>query len=322
MGPRAGRLGAGLLAGTLGLLACGEPQATHADAAAGAGGGYPVEVHSADGVTMRIERAPRRVLPTNTAIEELVRALVGRDRICALPETTGDYSNLSREGWEEVPRIQGYEAEPLLVLEPDLVVVHPWQAAGTTAALRRAGVDVLVLPDTTSLEGLFDTLDLLGTVLGVPERSDAVVADLRARVARLAETGAARRDLRVMGYANFGMGGTASGRNTTMDVMIGLSGMRNAAAEAGLVGYQPMDFEELITIDPDVIVLGSQGDGFHGSPTEDVLRREPILQGLSAVQKNRIVVLPSKLFATNSQFLVAAAEELARRVDGLVGKAE
>jgi iron complex transport system substrate-binding protein len=156
----------------------------------------------------------------------------------------------------------------------------------------------------------------------VRERADEVVAGLRARIAALEEGAGARRGTRVLGYSNYGMGGLASGEGTTMDLMARLAGLRNAAAEAGIEGYRNVDFEDLLSLDPDVLVVGAQGDGFQGSPTVDVLRGEPVLANLRAVRDERIVVMPSHLFATNSHHLVDAAEELARRIDALLAGGE
>ena len=283
-------------------------------------GGFPREVVGADGVAVRIEAPPRRVVPANSSAQDDLAVLVGPDRVAALPRPIGVYANAgdAGSGWEELPRFPDYLAEPVLLLEPDLVLTHTWQEANTTTALRQAGVPVLVLPVADSLEGIREVLLLLGEALGTSARAAEVVAGLDRRVEALAASSDRRAGLRVMGYTNYGTGGYSAGRGTTLDLMIELAGMQNAAREPGLVGYQSIDFEQLLTLDPDLLVLGASGDGARGDPTEQVLRGEPALAGLRAVREDRLVVLPSRLYTTNSHFLIDAAEELARRVDALL----
>lgn len=284
------------------------------------GGGFPVELVGADGVTVRIEAPPRRVVPTNAGAQDDLCVLIGPERVAALPRPVGAYATAGEIGadWDDVPRFEQYRAEPLLLFEPDLVVTHVWHEANSTAALRQAGVPVLVLPEADSLESIHAVLELLGRALGVPGRTAEVIADIDRRVAALEDSSGPRRAVRALGYTNYGTGGGSPGSGTTFDLMIELTGMRNAARELGLVGWQSLDFEQLLTLDPDLLVLGAAGDGARGDPTEQVLRGEPALAGLRAVREDRIVVLPSRLYTTNSHFLIEAAEELARRVDALL----
>lgn len=277
---------------------------------------------------LRLEAPPARIVPSSARSIEFLAALVGPERVAALPEQVFEYATLSDQeaSFAALPRFQAYAAEPLLALRPDLVLGDPWQAAETHQRLREAGVRVLVLPETDSWRSSAELLLALGRVLGREERAREVVADLETRVSALERSGAARAGLRAAGYSNFGSQGASAGAGTTLDEMIRLAGMLNAVAETGRTGHGPLSFEELMLLDPDVIVVsrplsipaGSSGD--RGGASEAILRAEPSLAGLRAVREGRIVSLPPGLYACASHLIVAGAEALAGEVDFLLAR--
>jgi len=267
-----------------------------------------------------------RIVPGNSAATEFLAFVLGEDgahRIAALPEQVDAYSTLdfTREPWVSRPRFARYAGELLIALRPDLVLTHEWQGPETTQVLRAQGVPVVVLRSARSYEDVRETVLGLGRTLGAESRVAGVVVELDRRVARLREGEGARRGLRALDYSNNGTGGWTAGAETTVDAMIRLAGMRNAAAEAGLEGHATLDFERLLAIDPDVIVVGSPARDDVGSPTRDLLETTAALSRLSAVERRRIAVLPAALLSTDSPCLVEAAEQLAAAVDELLGRA-
>jgi ABC-type Fe3+-hydroxamate transport system substrate-binding protein len=108
--------------------------------------------------------------------------------------------------------------------------------------------------------------------------------------------------------------------------MFELAGLHNAVAERGTVGHVGFTFEELLALDPDVIVVsrplkmpeGPSGD--RGGAAEKILYGEASLAGLRAVRERRVVSLPAWLFATGSHELVHGAEVLADEVEALLAR--
>lgn len=274
---------------------------------------------------IRAEHASR-IVAGNTAAAEFLAFLLGDDgasRIAAVPEQVDAYSNVDfrRAPWSAPARFARYSPETLIALHPDLVVTHEWQSRDTTQILRAQGIPTIVLASARSYEDVRATLETLGRTLGVEGRAKEVLAGLDRRVEKLRQGGSARKGLRALEYSNGGTGGMTAGRDTTVETMIVLAGMRNAAAEAGLAGHVPLDLEKLVSIDPDVIVVGAPARDEVGSPTKSVLEKTPALAGLSAVKNGRIAVLPSSLLSSDSPCLVDAAEKLASEVDARIAAA-
>lgn len=278
------------------------------------------------------EPAPqsRRIVPASARGIEFLADLVGPERVAALPEQGFEYATLGEDAarWRDLPRFTAYLAEPLLALAPDLVLCDPWQSVDTNQRLVEAGVRVVVLPDTIAWHEGAKVLEELGRVLGVEERARAVVGDLDTRAATLAHRFASNKHRRrALCYSNFGSQGFGAGQGTTIDHILTLAGLVNAAAEAGRVGHVNLTFEELLLLDPDVIVVsaplhtdvGHAGD--RGGASEAVLLSEPSLAGLRAVRERRIARLSPGLYACASHRVVDAAEALVAELGRLDAEA-
>lgn len=263
---------------------------------------------------------PQRIVAANTAAAEFLATILGDEgvgRIAALPEQVDAYSNLDfgRPPWSAIARFARYDPEPLITLRPDLVVTHAWQSADTTHILRTQAIPVFVLPSARNYEDIRASLAALGKAVGAEDRAARAVATLDERIAKLRAGSKRREGLRVLDYSNDGTGGWTAGLDTTADAMIRLAGMRNASAEASIRGNTRLDSERLLTIDPDLIVVGAPARDETGSPTKGVLEGVAEYASLSAVKNRRIVVLPAALLSSDSPCLVDAAERLASEVD-------
>ncbi len=284
-----------------------------------AGQDFPRTVALPGGGTLRVEAPPGRVVPAGSAAADLVVALVGPDRVAGLPRPAFLYTEFpgGPERWEHLPRFERYLAEPLLALEPDLVIAHRWQEATPTSLLTAAGVPVLILPDAADLPAMLDQLQLVGAVLGTEQHAAEVRADIEARVAALAEGASARSGWTALFYSNQGVGGWTAAGGTTHDAMLTMAGVTNAAALAGLAGHASIDLEQLIVVDPDVIIVaGKDGD----SATQRYLAETPAAGALTAIREQRIVVLPPSLYGSASHHIVSGAERIAEALDALLAR--
>lgn len=268
---------------------------------------------------------PQRIVPASATAVDMLVALVEPARIAGFPSQALDYSTVSTSDPALAARVKfdAYQAEPVLALEPDLVVIDPWQALETTQRLREADVRIFVLPEIASWPDARAALLSLAAELDAGARARELVAALDARVERLSASASSKGRLRALCYSNFGAAGSTAGARTTIDEMMRLAGLVNLIAERGASGHVEISFEELLVLDPEVILvsrplsLGEAHTGDRGGASERLLYGEPSLRGLRAVREKRIVALPAWLFATGSHELVRGAEELERAIDAL-----
>lgn len=271
--------------------------------------GFPVRIALSDGSELLLSEPPRRIVAANAGAVDFVTLLVGPERVAALPRAAAAFSRLhgEQEGWSDLPRFEGYVAETLLAFDADLVVAHGWQNPETTALLGEAGIPVLTCPLPASWQEIVDTLHVIAAAVGASERGRELAADLDRRRAALAAE--PLPDWTAVSYSNLGAGGWVAGEGTTADILLELVGLENAAARHS--GYQQIDLEGLLVLDPDVIVVGASDDAEGITSTERILREQTLLTGLPALVHDRIVTLPQQYFSAASTELLAAAEILA-----------
>ncbi len=262
-----------------------------------------------------------RLVPANAAVLDFCAALVGPERVAALPKATLHYSNIpeARRGpWAELPVMEGLHLEDLASANVDLVIAHDWQEASLAPVLERAGIPVLFLPTVTSTNDILKSMHLTSLVMNVQDKGVEQNTLLRQRIANLKVRGEALAEVSAMVYSNYGAGGGTSGSGTSYDVMIQLAGLKNAAAEAGIDGHADLDMEGLLTIQPDHIILSGGPDG--SSASFDALKSQLSGAPIKAVNEERIVLLLPNQLTTTSQFLLDAAEDLQNQIIAMSDK--
>jgi iron complex transport system substrate-binding protein len=276
--------------------------------------GGQIVIESSDGEILRFDRPPQRVLPTNASIVDLLDVLVDADRIVALPKQAATWSRISDDDprYAKHARFSRYDAESVLALKPDLVIASAFNNPETHARLREWGVPVLRLEIRNGLDEVYGAMRLLGALLDADDRAEAEIAALEKRREALAARTAGFSGLRALVYSNLGTGGWSFGAKSTCDEVFRLAGLKNAAADGGRVGSVSMSFEELIVLDPDIILVSGAGEGeAASSASARVLEGEPLLASLRARRQGAILRLPSRLVSSSSQEILTAAEALA-----------
>lgn len=278
--------------------------------------GFPMRIEMSWGATIEIPTPPQRIIPANAGVVDMITELVDPSRVAALPITADDWSRIGTnpEGYEQHARYPEFKAENVLAHEPDLIVTSPFNAPDTIRSIEEAGIPVLKMPDTFDLDTVIEALTLLGKLLDVEARATELIADLRRRERALLERHEGKPALRAVAYANYGFGGTGQGANTTQNEVFRLAGLRNALAEAGHVGVVKLNYEDLLALDPDLLIVSFREDNGIGV-TGDLLEAEPALAELRAVKENRMLELPARHFFTVSQELLYGGEALADELD-------
>jgi iron complex transport system substrate-binding protein len=195
-----------------------------------------------------------------------------------------------------VARFRRAEMERLLALSPDLVVVSEYTDADFLRLLERSGMRIHRMRGLDSLASIRAAVLDLGRAVGAPEaagrlvaRYDAVLADLGRRL-----QGAPRP--RVLYWA----GGMTAGSGTAIGALIEGGGAVNVGRELGLEGITPIGAERAFVADPDAILVGE------GWKSTESLKAHPLLSKLPAVQRGRIVAMPTELLVTLSHHAAEA----------------
>ncbi len=269
------------------------------------------------GVIPLAKAGPRRICSVSLAGDEYLALLVDSERVVCVSRYVDDVtlSNVVGHFPPSIARVSS-QLEKLIVRDPDLMLVAPWNSQDFLAALKRSGVRALVLANATSFDEIRGELLRLGEAFGGRERAVRLAAELDNKLKELAglaarPEGSAR--LRVLSFSH----AIVAGQGTTIDELICRAGALNAAAEIGVHGYSKVAMERIIALDPDVLLLGFD----EGESLQKLLRAYPLLAKTRAARQGRIIILSPHLLTTVTPFLADGALELARRLRAFEGLA-
>ncbi|MBK9384648.1 MAG: ABC transporter substrate-binding protein [Planctomycetes bacterium] len=267
------------------------------------------------GEELVLRGAPRRVVAANAGCAEYLLDLLEPERIAALPAEIFEYAARppERASWPETRLLARYESEAVLAHAPDLVLVTPWQPAEVGAALRRAGVPVLIVPEVRELEEAREILLFLGRIFEREPRAQELWRELERRAAALRER-APQPAPKVLPYANLGDGGWTAGTSTTLDFALRLAGCENLAASAGFAGHARIDLEAVAHLAPEWIAISTEESASGPSATLAALRSSPVTASLPALRAERVLRLPPRLAGSTTHHVIDAAEMLREAV--------
>lgn len=308
-----------LLVGTASATGTVEAQAPAAQREAQAAAGYPMDLTDSVGNRMTVDTKPRSIISLSLFSDEVLFELVDASRLAGASSLAANpiYSNVADRAARVQPRVD-FNVEQIISIYPDIVFAANWSEADKVAQLRNAGLVVYQVATPFSVDGIKAEIRAVARVVGEPEAGEALVDRMEARVAALQRAVGSIPESERATAIDYNTWGTANGVDTTWNEVLRLSGVSNAAApfQAGDFGQVPMSKELLVELDPDVVFLPGYvwGDDDGATAFRNQVLSDPAFAGLQAIRGERVYMVPEHLKGTYSQFLVDAAEFVARLV--------
>ncbi|MBR5975452.1 MAG: ABC transporter substrate-binding protein [Clostridiales bacterium] len=245
--------------------------------------GYPVELTDIYGYTSVIKAKPQSIVSLSPACTELVYSLgmggslVGRTSVCNYPDEVASV--------ESIGDMYAPDVEKIASLEPDIIVTDSSiTPEATVTQLRDLGLNVVILNEGTTFEGVYTKIENMGKIFHADDVAAQVIDGMKAE---LAEVQDAIKDVNlhpsvyyVVGFGDTG-DWTATG-DTFINDIITMAGGDNIAKDGQYYSY---NVEDLVSQDPNIIILPSWADG--------TFQTTAPYSELTAVKEGNIIVLDS-----------------------------
>jgi iron complex transport system substrate-binding protein len=231
---------------------------------------------------------PRRVVSMNLCADEQVIRLADREKIAAQSFRARDPrgSNVAEQA-AGLPETRGL-AEEVIALKPDLIIAGAFTTRATVALLKRIGFPPLEIGVPADFDGMRAQIRTVATALGHPERGEAMVAELDARLApAVHRTGMRRLRALVMRPNAFTVAPDSLG-----DAVLKAAGLINVATEIGQDRAGQVPLEAAAFADADLVILDEAASG--APSLADALLRQPVLAELR--RQGRTVSIPNRLW--------------------------
>jgi ABC-type Fe3+-hydroxamate transport system substrate-binding protein len=217
---------------------------------------------------------------------------------------------------KKLPSVGGWDGaslEKLLALRPDLVVVDDAEAPFIERKVKDLGFRLLVAPNHT-VEDVYAGMAALGRATGREAGAQKLIAETRERLARISRKTAAQPRLSVLVIVDRTPGTLRDLYAVTsggfMAELVTIAGGRIAMPpQAG--GYSKLSHEDLLAINPDVILDCSRAMDQRPNGAITVWQQMPELK---AVRARRVYGLDEDYVPHASQRMVETAALFARLI--------
>ncbi len=280
-----------------------EPQPTLTVAPTGSPAAFPVTIRDFQDRATVIKSRPERIVSIGPSNTEFLFALGAGERVVGVD----DFSNFPAEASSR-EKVGGVKVslEKVVSLRPDLVVTVKF-SDGTIEGIAASGIPVLVI-DPQRLLDIPRTAVVLGTAVGADGQAlasdiDRKLEALRARTASITPKPRVFHEVDASDPAK----PFTVGPGSFIHELIEIAGGTNIAARTGSA-YPQLSVEEIVSADPEVIVLG---DADYGVTAEQVAAR-PGWSGVTAVRTGRVLPVSGDLVSRPGPRVVEAAELYAK----------
>lgn len=258
---------------------------------------YPVTITDALGREVTIEEEPERLVSGYYITTSYLAALDLDEKLVGI-EAKADTRELYKLAAPELPSLPNvgslkqFNLETCVSTEPDLVILSA-KVPDAVAKLEELGIPVIAVNPESEKE-FKETISMIGIACNVQERAgeltesyDKAIADLAAKLEGVVPA-------RVYLGGNSAFLSTA-GPAMFQDLLIRGAGAENVASEITDAYWATVSYEQLLTWNPDAIILAPQAE----YTVDDVLN-DPALADLDAVKNGKVYAMPNVIESWDS----------------------
>jgi iron complex transport system substrate-binding protein len=277
-------------------------------------GSFPRTIRMADGSEVNIPRKPERIVSLTLSSDEILCGLVDEKRIAGLSKYSGEEatSNVAAIA-HRINVFVDRNAEQVVALQPDLLVGARYAKIDLKALLSQTRIPILVTTEFRNFDQIENNIRLIGEAVGEESKATALVSEMKQKIAdaqgRLQTN---RKGLRVLYLAP---GNFTAGSDTSIHELLSAAGFKNAAAESGVKGNVKVASEQIMQINPDIILIATGYERDRGFRQR--LESDPQLSALGAIKEQQVVELPARSVLTVSQYTGEAVLALVTAVNQL-----
>ncbi len=268
---------------------------------------FPLTIDNC-GLTYSYDAPPERAVTMNQASTEVMLALGLEDKMVGTAYIDDKILPSLAEAYNSVPVLaEKYPSQEILFTsEPDFVYGAYRSAFGDEAAGPREellGLDIdsylsavscedeVLRPESATMETVYNEIKDIAAIFGVPERGEALVADMQARLeAVIATIGDEAEPVKIFWYDSGTDDALAGACCGTPNEIIRQIGSENIFADAE-GNWATVSWEEVIDRNPEAIVI-IEADWSTADEKIELLTTNPAYADISAVQDERFIIVP------------------------------
>lgn len=245
---------------------------------------------------------PQRVVSLNLCTDQIVMMLVPPERIAAVSRLSLDADMSVMAHRAQSLTVTSGMAEEILTLKADLVIAGTFTTRPTLALLKRLGYRVVKVGPAYSLDQIRKNIATIAEAVGEVGKGAALIDRFDKRRAGFLHALPKVRPVAAAYYAS----NYTSGSATLVDDIIRSAGFRNLASDMGMSGTARLALEHLITLNPDLVVLGHTRAQYQTVTAENL--KHPAFKAMLETVAH--VTVPDRLTICGTPHTLDAVERL------------
>lgn len=189
------------------------------------------------------------------------------------------------------------DVKAIVALKPDIVIVE--DDDGTTdlvRPLREAGVKVALLRAPKTVKEVEDQTRSVGQLLGRADKAESLITTMMNYIRDTESLRFARRDDPKKTVAVYNENGLYGAPDTMIQDMLKYVNVDNAATKAGVKWSYMGKKDDLIKVDPDVIIVPTdvKAPGFNRDAVLNSYYNDPDLKNVKAIKNKKVVIISNE----------------------------
>ena len=189
------------------------------------------------------------------------------------------------------------DVKAIAALKPDIVIVE--DDDGTTdlvRPLREAGVKVALLRAPKTVKEVEDQTRNVGQLLGRADKAESLITTMMNYIRDTESLRFARRDDPKKTVAVYNENGLYGAPDTLIQDMLKYVNVENAATKAGVKWSYMGKKDDLIKVDPDVIIVPAdvKAQGFNRDAVLNSYYNDPALKNIKAIKNKKVVIISNE----------------------------
>ena len=189
------------------------------------------------------------------------------------------------------------DVKAIAALKPDIVIVE--DDDGTTdlvRPLREAGIKVALLRAPKTVKEVEDQTRNVGQLLGRADKAESLITTMMNYIRDTESLRFARRDDPKKTVAVYNENGLYGAPDTMIQDMLKYVNVDNAATKAGVKWSYMGKKDDLIKVDPDVIIVPAdvKAPGFNRDVVLNSYYNDPALKNIKAIKNKKVVIISNE----------------------------
>lgn len=263
-----------------------------------------------EGGVVQVPNSINTIISTAPSITEILVGLDAGNKIIAADTYSSDVEGISPDIC--TLDFSNLNIEELTALSPDVIIISGMSITGAEdpyAALKDAGVNVIYVPTSSSIESVKLDIEFLAGYVGAEARGAELIADINTAVAEISLKASQITEKKKV-YFEIGAAPYlyTCGSGTFIDEVITLIGAENIYG--GEEGWISNSEESVIAANPDVIVTNVAYDGYDFNE----IKSRAGWENIPAVQNGAVFCVNANATSRPSQHIVEGIMAVAEAV--------